>query len=504
MSDGELTVEFSVARAPTLAAFMGSDAFARVVVGPMGSGKTSCCLFEYLRRAVEMPRDRHGKRRSRWVAVRNTYRELEDTTIKSFEECQEGALSKLGRWRMGDNAWEARFNDVEMEIIFRALDRPDHVRKLLSMQVTGAFFNELREIPKIIFDHMQPRCGRFPARSDMRTPENPAGTFWHGVWGDTNPTDTDHWIYKLFEEERPQAKFEVEDTETGDVQVVERSFERFKQPGGRTSRAENVHNLPPGYYQTLMLGKDEDWIRVNVDGEWGFVREGKPVFPEYRDAIHCVEGIQALPTAAIAIGMDFGLTPACVLGQRDPKDQQLQVFDEVVAEDMGAVRFANDLARRLRRDHPRRGVRGYGDPAGAQRSQVDERTPFDVVNAAGVPMAPAPSNDFMLRREAVAGLLLRLTMLGRPALVISPNCRVLRKALQGGYAFPRKKISGVTAHYHENPEKNEFSHVADALQYLCLGEGEGRQAVTRAGGERLTFRYRVKHARSKLLRGPDS
>jgi hypothetical protein len=38
---------------PTLARFMRSDAFMRVAVGPVGSGKSSACVMEIIRRARE-------------------------------------------------------------------------------------------------------------------------------------------------------------------------------------------------------------------------------------------------------------------------------------------------------------------------------------------------------------------------------------------------------------------------------------------------------------------
>ena len=42
--------------------------------------------------------------------------------------------------------------DVELEVIFLALDRPEDVKKLLSLELTGVWVNEAREIPKSIID----------------------------------------------------------------------------------------------------------------------------------------------------------------------------------------------------------------------------------------------------------------------------------------------------------------------------------------------------------------
>lgn len=459
----EVSVSFDAP--PTLGRFLGSDAFIRVAMGPVGSGKSSACCVELMRRAIETPAGTDGVRRSRFCVVRNTYRELADTTIKTFEEWIPAPIRHRSAQ---ENSYTLRFDDIEALVMFRALDRPDDVGKLLSLELTGCYFNELKEIPKAVWDLMQTRVGRYPAPRSL-----PPGTrYWFGIWADTNPPDNDHWVYKLFEETRPEG------------------HELFKQPGGLEPDAENLENLQPGYYERLGLGKDPEWIKVYRDGQYGFPRDGKPIYPEWQDRIHCVECLPD-PRAEIILGMDFGLTPAAVLLQRDPRDGQLQAFDELVSTDMGAVTFAGELARLIKGTYPGRRIIGSGDPAGEQRAQTDERTPFDVVNAAGIPISPAPTNDWILRREAVATNLTRLTMLGRPALVIDPRCKVLRKAHQGGYCYRRLQVSGRET-FADKPDKTEYSHVAEALQYALVGIGEDRRAVDAGESRTVELRFRVK------------
>jgi hypothetical protein len=150
-------------------------------------------------------------------------------------------------------------NPMEIEVLFRALDRPDHVRNLLSMEVTGAWFNELREIPKAIWDAMDGRVGRYPSMKDV-------GPSWHGIIADTNPPDTDSWIYKLFEEQV-----------ITDPRIANK-FRMFKQPSGLSSEAENTKYLRKDYYTDMCIGKSPDYIKVYVEGEYGYVRDGKPVW----------------------------------------------------------------------------------------------------------------------------------------------------------------------------------------------------------------------------------
>jgi hypothetical protein len=235
-----------------------------------------------------------------------------------------------------------------------------------------------------------------------------------------------------------------------------------------------VKNLPQNYYEEMIVGKTPEWVRIHVDGEFGYVSDGKPVFPEFKESVHVDSTIKWYPNSGniILFGVDFGLTPATVIAQED-SDGQIQCLTEVVTENHGAVRFAQLLKQKLLRP-PFAGYtsRGHGDPAGMQRSQVDERTPFDILAANGIPADPTYTNDFLIRREAVAKSLTTLTLRGRPGLAIHPECSTLIKALAGGYCFKRVQVTG-EERYQNEPVKNKFSHVAEALGYLMVGEGRG-------------------------------
>lgn len=222
----------------TLKKYLGSDAFVRCVMGPVGSGKSSASVLEIVRRAAEQKPSPDGIRRTRCAVIRNTYGQLRDTTRKTFEQW---IPPEAGNWSEQDFCFELRHGDVECDVLFRALDRPEDVRKLLSLELTFAYVNELREVPKHVFDVLQSRLGRYPSRIQ-------GGPTWFGMWGDTNPWHTGHWGAKLFA--KPL-----------------RGMRIFRQPGGRSAAAENVENLPDGYYERLCIGKDPEWIRVYVDGE---------------------------------------------------------------------------------------------------------------------------------------------------------------------------------------------------------------------------------------------
>ena len=69
----------------------------------------------------------------------------------------------MGHWQdEGPPTHTFKQDGVELEVMFIALDRPDDLRKLLSLELTGAWINEAREIPKAILDGLTARVGRFP------------------------------------------------------------------------------------------------------------------------------------------------------------------------------------------------------------------------------------------------------------------------------------------------------------------------------------------------------
>ena len=94
------------------------------------------------------------------------------------------------------------------------------------------------------------------------------------------------------------------------------------------------------------------------------------------------------------------------------------------------------------------------------------------IERSAIAFRAAPSNDFMMRREAVAGALNRMID-GKPGFLISPACKVTRKGMAGGYAFKRVQVGG-EERYHDAPKKDRYSHPCEALQYAMLGGGAGR------------------------------
>lgn len=443
--------------------FHQDNSFVRGLMGPVGSGKSTACCFEVLSRALEQQPGPDGVRRSRWAVCRNTYPELKSTTIKTWMDWYQDLATMKWDTPITSNINVSDIGDgtgLELEVIFMALDRPEDVGKLRSLELTGGWMNEASEMEKAVLDMLTQRVGRFPSKRN-------GGPSWTGVIMDTNPPDDDSWWYKLAEEEKPEI------------------YRFFKQPGGLmldsdpksptyqqhipNPEAENVqnHSLGYQYYLNQVYGKSEDWIKVFLCGQYGTTMDGKPVYPEWNEKVHLSElalsPIQGMP---ILLAFDFGLTPACAFLQMNSRGQLL-ILKELVSEDMGIRQFYSEVVRPvIRGEFSKFRVEAVGDPAGNMRSQTDEKTCMQELMELGLLCEPAPTNEFIARRESVAFFLQRLSG-GHPGFLLDPSCKMLRKGFNGGYRYERLRVGG-GARYKDRPVKDKFSHIHDALQYGCL------------------------------------
>lgn len=448
---------------PSLLGFHLSDAFYRFLMGPMGSGKSTACAIEIGRRSVAQAPGPDGVRRSRWVVVRNTLQQLMDTTFKTW--CMWYPPGIAGEWRVSDRTFVLRFDDVIAEVLFRPLDRPEDVQRLLSLEATGAWINEFREIPLEIVNAMAGRVGRFPGAED-------GGASWRGIIGDTNPPGIGSAWHEFLTDNLPgNARF-------------------FRQPSALEPNAENLEwlNQTPdsmkltlaerrevgmGYYRNLMAGASDDFIRVYVKGQFGRNLSGLAVYEKSfseREGFSHVSKIALEPipgqTYPVIIGLDFGRKPAAIFGQRDGRGK-MRILDELTAVNMGIEQFLATMIKPLLYSRfADNWIIVAPDPSGLDKGEVVEKSAVDILKDSGLPVVPPGSNLLGPRIQAVESWLMRQVD-GEPAIVIDPRCRRLIEGFRGEYRFASKP-SGSPMAVDEKPEKNLWSHPHDALQYLCM------------------------------------
>ncbi len=408
--------------------------------------------MDLLKQAINQPPDDTGKRRTRFAIIRNTAPQLRDTTIKTVHDWIPPGIA--GKWMKSEKAFNLQFGDVESEWLFRALDDADDIANLMSLEITSCWINEYRTIDPMVFAGVLGRVGRFPKKKFVPP--------WYGVVMDSNPPDEGDFFYKLFEEEMPP---EMKQYEEVMARVGRPLLELYRQPSGLSEDAENAEHLPENYYQTILIGgHNEDYIRKHVHGEYGRSQEGQPVYPDFRYDFHVSRTpLLVNPNEPLAIGLDFGLTPAACFAQQH-HGRWMILKELTTKEPIGIERFIESkLNPFLGMYFPDcKEFMMWADPAGNQRSQVDERTCFQVLRKFGFVPRGGPQ-DLTTRVGSLTRVLTRQVD-GMPGCIIDPSCRTIINGLRGRYRYKQKKTDAKD--WNPTPEKNHESHVMDALEYV--------------------------------------
>jgi hypothetical protein len=417
----------------------------KLLIGPFGTGKTSSAAYDLimLQWGRVLP-DKDGIKRTRFSVIRNTFPQLRDTTIKTYLDWFPPAV--WGKFNETEKRFQIRYNDRSIEILFRALDIEKDVRNLLSLELTGAHIDEAREVNNSIFKGLLGRVGRYPSMKDSAG-ENP---FVHPVQVvlTTNYPSREHWIYSDF------------------VGTPVDGYQIYKQV-----QDENKHNLRPGYYEDLEkdYANRPDLLRTLVRGDWGVTVRGKQVYTEFTRGFHVsedrllpmvVNGINAGNNTVVRGWDNTGLSPACVLTYVNSLGQWL-VFEEIIGDDIGMVEFGNGVKTWCGQNLPSHTrYRDIGDPAGNTRDTT-KQSPADYLRMHCNIVVENGIQTFKIRRESVVSRLIRQVQ-GEPSILIDPGCIRLIDGFEGGYAYPEIASTGI---FKDEPDKNEYSHVHDALQY---------------------------------------
>lgn len=443
---------------PTGRDFIKSQAYIKLIMGPVGGGKSTAALFDLLVRGMNQAPYKNV-RRTKFIILRNTMQQMK-TTVKPLIDhwCIVKTDSTFGQWRLTDNTYEihTRLPDgtiMHSEIMMMAADTPDDVRRLLSVECSAAWVEEAREVAPEVFRGLQGRVARYPN-------VDAGGVTYPGVICSTNPPPVGGFWHDLITS--PPSNTEV-----------------FIQPpvvledGSINPNAENLDNLRYDYYANLIAGNSEDWVSVYLKNNFGAGDLGQPIYrASFRKAFHVaqkpLEPVLGSNNPLI-VGMDNGLQAAAAIGQQDARGRVNVLAECYVPEDetMGVESFLDKLLMPLLANKfatvPRSKIVFVLDPACFARSQVDERTIAQAVQQRGFVAVKAGTNDPERRVQAVEGLLARQIDAG-PGLLIDARCGHIVNALEWGHRW-KKTSSGLTS---TTAEKNHHSHIGDALQYLAL------------------------------------
>jgi len=453
---------------PTIRKFLRSSALVQALLGPVGGGKTTGVIMKILYLGHLQAADANGRRRTRWGVVRNTRQQLKDSVLKSVFEWLPPDGQRI-IWRESDMTMLLRLPQpddtvVEIELMVRGLDEEADARRLLSVEFTGVWFSEFREIRRSLLKDALSRCGRFPSAAD-------GGPTWYGLLMESNmPVRGSEW-FNYLEVERP--------THT-DV---------FKQPSGVAADAENLENLPPNYYSNMLQGSTESWLQAHVYVQYPDALDGTAVHAKTFSVAKHVSEEDLKPvnlgpvSPVLLVGIDQGRNPAATLMQVEASGRVV-VHDVVYGEDMGMEYFMPNTLMPVLTSAKYAGmpILAVYDPASEHKTEVNDVSPADVIKQY-LRAIPAPTNNPGRRIEAVDRLLMR-----ERGFLISKHVATLISTLASEYKFKMKR----NGEKEDLPEKKHpWSDVADSLQYASLvagGANYGRVISRGMGVKRLAAR----------------
>jgi hypothetical protein len=466
----------------------------KIIQGPQGSGTSSMCCQHIWQQATAQPLF-EGKQRFRCHIFRETYPKLEETAIKTWLDWFKP--EEYGRfYETKPYLHEIRVGPLELDVIFMAMeDIRDAKAYFDSLETSLMWFNEGQHAQVAVIRHAASRISppRYPANKD-------GGCAWGGLLIDTNAPPADHWIplmrgdvalpdWMTEEEKKAMKKPDNWRFFLQPPGLIEEVTDKGELLGYKPNpNAENLKHLhPPGtdplgpknFYMEKVGAQTKSWIDAYVMNRSAVVVDGKPVYPNFRRDVHVsdrhLEPIENLP---VTIGVDSsGRSPAALIGQQLRGDWFIQ--REFIGNDVYMDDFAPQLKKYLAQNYPGYKFVFWGDPAGEQRGAKKDSAPVDIFRANGMTLRPSPDaqNRASLRREAMNAVLQRRSSSpGRgSAMIVDPRCTTFITGMSGGYFFRRVRVSG--ERYAEEAEKNQYSHVCEAGEYMMLGGGEGRGIV---------------------------
>lgn len=443
----------------------------RLVAGPPGSGKSVGCMQELLGIAFRQEPTPQGIRPTRFGVFRSTYGELEQTTLQTIKAwlppypMTRVNHSKPMVVRSTIPLPDGTTAEIEMQLL--AVATYEDLSKLDSSEFTACWINEVTGVPKELIGKAGERCGRYPYSNMWADGKNHCT--YRGVIGDYNYPDKDHWLVEYVHTgelppntmlyEQPPAMLEHIDADTGEI-----SYELNPE-------AENLENLDGGqkYIDDLNTYKSlglYDLIQTRLLCRYGRAGgKGKAIFTNFDEEFHVSdEPLQPKLLTETLVSIDTsGIHPCALIWQY--VERKWRITDGVYGDEMGFEEFVDDvLTSILTTRYAGCNVTCVCDPANARDARTAV-TPVDLLIERGYAAITAPTNVFKARLQACEMIMHRRE---QGALLISKHISYLIDALNGGYQYRKLRATGVNVMYASQPEKNVYSHWADAFQYGAL------------------------------------
>jgi len=422
-------------------------------VGGFGSGKTLAGSLRTYMLANHIPGNRI-------IVARRTYRELQDSTKRTFMEWLPRDLY-VGERKSDDIVFLRARNGGVSEVWFRSLNNPE---KYKSTEIGAYWIDEATEAKQEEFRLLASRL-RLPAASHYRP-----------GFLTTNPCPKSHWLYDEF----------VTKHEEGSTLLVQ------------ASTYDNRHNLPPGYIEELERTYPPDWIDMYLKGEFGITLEGMPVTPQFRPVVE-INGVKVhWHVAPRKLEWDRNLSlkrswdpgrirPACVVWQVSKKGQWMKLWELMGNNHPGNI-FIPMVKRILTDKFEGAHYQDYADPQVYEQNKEDGRSWNDELVDNGIRVIKIPRTSPNARADLMNKMMSQTTRDGEPLIVIDPTCEISIEAYRGGWHRAKPEMGRPI---HDDPVKDGYyEHLMDADGYLIVGayQGMGSGSLSKLDRDKLRIR----------------
>jgi hypothetical protein len=439
------------------------------IMGSRGSAKSTASIDKILWIAFLNPPCIDGVKKSRFSVSRDTFENLMNTTWETivdwigFEEIGfKPSLHPTPTITLDFFDGQCR---NKIELLFLSYNRAEKASKAESLELTGAYFNELRHIPIDAYYKTSGSVGRYPSIK-----ERGAGEYISQILFDTNAFDKNHILYEIFVKDEWQNM-------VGKFPQKEAGLAFYRQEGGliesddgnfiANERADNIKNLPKDFYKNMAIGKPREFILSQICNKFGDDLSGERVHPEYDPTLHSCEFLEIRRDAPISIFWDYGGVNACLVVQF--YNGVLFVIKELIGVKTGLRNFCKNTVKVYLDENNLNLIAFFEGDCADNYSHESSMSSSDIVfEELGRKPTMAVTNDIPTRIAAVDRLILKEAYKGQRGLMVSrTGCPKLHEGLSKRYTLKLEKGADNTPVL--KPNKNTiYSHPADCLQYAAL------------------------------------
>lgn len=367
--------------------------------GGVGSGKTYAGCHKGLKLSLEY-------KNNVGLIGTQTYRQLMDTTQKTFFEICNHALIK--KYYKSDKMVELINGSL---ILFRTLDDES---KLRSLELGWFFIDEIVTVQEPVFKQLKKRLR-------LNVPQQRG-------FGATNPAHPNHWVYRHF------AKGETDNTE-----IV------------YTSSYDNPF-LPKDYIKDLESIKDPDEFERFVQGKW--IHFEGLIYKEFQRSSHLLpsDWEPKFNQWEFYRSIDFGyINPFVCLFITVDKDNCIYVFDEHYGSEVMIEQHFQAINNKYTKQYFHK---TYYDPSDPESAEKLRRLGLKGLSPANHDVAPGIQHvkEFLSIYHK------------KPLLKIHPRCVNLINEFES-YCWDKDKRLEYSGDYKEQPKKDN-DHCLDALRYF--------------------------------------